>query len=75
MRTRLSYFVAFAFVLSLASGCVVTLKDNGEAGFRQSSEFSFFHRTSRTDAESKAEASSSVVDKLLEPKPNDNAGQ
>lgn len=65
--------VLLALVALVLPGCIVRLKDSGEFGIAQSSEIKVFHRAATTSSESESEISSTLVDKLLEPKPEAEA--
>ena len=47
------------FGLSIVSGCTTTLQNDGTVGFKFSTEWSFFHRASKTSGNADSDVSKS----------------
>lgn len=57
--------VAISLISGCLAGCEIILKDAGEVGFRYGTEFTFFQRTSTTNATSVAESKSQPLSEWL----------
>ena len=69
MMTRRLYAVFAVFAACVAmvtlTGCLVDLANDGEAGFKQCSTWSFYHTAKKTDATSTAELRSQPLEEWI----------
>lgn len=66
--TAFDIAVSAAFIgvlVTIVAGCTFTLKDNGEIGFKQSTEWAFYHQTSETKSTASSNLEAPSVEEWL----------